>query len=288
MLREQHRQEIAVRAGAGAAGLRHPQGGGRAVMPVRDIEGRQGIGGARQRRDRRLVADRPELMAHAVVGGDVHLGRTRGGFRQHGVDVGSRRIGDHDRAGLRVDGLDLMDPVVFLDRGRELMLADAVGGVIGERSRHREPGLGAVAPGQPVNVIARLGIADHDAGRDHALEIFGRLGIDRRIVRIDRGIEIDLGLRDMQEAPRLAFGAQARLRAREHVIGGRQDLGGAPGSGPQRTEGLNERQEASPQHDRYVLKCPRYSGMQVERQETALPKARSGCDPCGLVAGRRH
>ena len=35
----------------------------------------------------------------------------------------------------------------------------------------------------------------------------------------------------MEEAPRLALRALPRLRARQHVIGRREDLGGPPGAG---------------------------------------------------------
>ena len=68
MLRQQHRKKIAVLP---ATRLRDAQGRGRAVMAVGDIERGQGVDGARERRDRRLVVDHPELVAHAVVGGDV-------------------------------------------------------------------------------------------------------------------------------------------------------------------------------------------------------------------------
>ena len=65
-----------------AAFLGDPLGGGGAMMAVGDVERGQGIDGAGQRRDRRVVADHPELMAHAVVGGDVDRGLAGGGARQ--------------------------------------------------------------------------------------------------------------------------------------------------------------------------------------------------------------
>ena len=69
-MRKHHGEEIAA-ARRAAAGLGDARGRRRAVMAVGDIERRQGIEGARQRRDGRVVADHPELMPHAVVGGDV-------------------------------------------------------------------------------------------------------------------------------------------------------------------------------------------------------------------------
>ena len=242
-MRKDDREEIVVRAVVPAARLRHARGGGRAVMAVGDIDRRQRVEGARQRRDGRVVVDHPHLVAHAVVGGDVDVGCARGGARQHGVDLGRGRIGHHHRAGLGVDGLDLADAVVLLQRRGQLVLAHAVRRVVGERGDAGEPGLHAVAPGQPVDVVAGLGVAHEHAGRDHAGEVLGRLGVDGAVIRVDRRIEVDLGLGDVQEAPRLALGALARLRAREHVIGRGQDFGGAAGRGTQRAKGLDERQE---------------------------------------------
>ena len=152
------------------------------------------------------------------------------------------RIGDHHRTGLRIDGLDLADAVVFLHRRGVFVLADAVAGVIGDRGGDGEPGLLTVAPGQPVDVVAGLRVADQDAGRDHAAEVLRRLGVDGAVVRVGRRIEIDLGLRDVQEAPRFALGAFACLGAGQHVIGRRQDLAGPPRRRAEGTEGSNERQ----------------------------------------------
>ena len=212
-------------------------------MAVGDVDRRQGIEGAAELADGRVVGDHPELVAHAVVGGDVDLRRAGGRLRQQRVDRRRVRVADHHRAGLRVDRLDLADAVVFLHRRRQLVLADAVGGVVGERGGGGEAGLRAAAPSEPVDVIAGLGVARQDAVGDHLCEILGRLGVDRAIVGVGRGVEVDLRLRDMQKAPRLARGARARLRAREHVIGRRQYLGGASGRGAQGAEGFNERQD---------------------------------------------
>ena len=55
-----------------------PRSGRRAVMPVADIEGRQGVDRARQRPDGGIVGDHPKLMAHAVVSYGGHVGRTAG------------------------------------------------------------------------------------------------------------------------------------------------------------------------------------------------------------------
>ena len=68
LLRQQHGQEIAVRP---AARLRDAQSRSRAVMAIGDIERGQGVDRGGERRDGRLVVDHPELVANAVIGGDV-------------------------------------------------------------------------------------------------------------------------------------------------------------------------------------------------------------------------
>ena len=88
-----------------------------------------------------VVVDDPELVAHAVVGGHIDGGVAGGGAREQGVDRGRGRIGEHDRAGLRIHRLDLAHAVVFLRRRRMLVLADAVFRVGGKRSDRREAGL---------------------------------------------------------------------------------------------------------------------------------------------------
>ena len=57
----------------------------------------------------------------------------------------SIRICEHDRAGLCADRLDLTHAVILLRGRRQLMLADAVLSVSGNRRDRREPGLDTIA-----------------------------------------------------------------------------------------------------------------------------------------------
>ena len=144
-------------------------GGGRAVMAVGNIKRGQGVDGARERGDRRIVVDHPELMAHAVVRGDVDRGVVGRSALQYCVDLRRGRISQHHRAGLRIDRFDLADPIVFLGDGGQLMLADAIAGVGGDRRDRREAGLDVAAPGQAVDIVTRRFVAAQNAGADHAL-----------------------------------------------------------------------------------------------------------------------
>ena len=56
----------------------------------------------------------------------------------------------------------------------QLVLADAIAGVIGDRGDCRKPGLHVAAPSQPVDVVAGLCVAHENAGGDHALRDFRR------------------------------------------------------------------------------------------------------------------
>ena len=76
VMREDHRQEIAVPpAPLPSRACATPRGRRRAVVAVGDVERRQGFDGAREAAIGRGLANDPELVAHAVVGGHVDLGR---------------------------------------------------------------------------------------------------------------------------------------------------------------------------------------------------------------------
>ena len=211
-------------------------------MAVGNIKCRQRVDGARERRDRRVVASHPELMAHAVIGGNVDSRLAGGGARQHGIDLRRRRISQHDRAGLGIDRFDLADAIVFLGDRRQFVLADAIAGVSGDRRHRGKAGLHMTAPSQPVHIVTRLVVAAQDAGADHALQILGGFGIDRGVIGIDRRGQVDLRFGDVQEAPRPAFDTLARLGAGQHIVGRRQNFAGASRRRPQRAKGLYQGQ----------------------------------------------
>ena len=83
---------------------------------------------------------------------------------------------------------------------------------------------------------------------DHAAEVLGRLGIDRVVMGIDRRVEVDLRLGDMQEAPGLGRSPRTRLLARQDVVGRGKNFRGARRRRAQRAKGLDQGQGAqSPQ-----------------------------------------
>ena len=94
-------------------------------MAIGDIERGQGVDRARQRCDRGLVANTQSSWRTPSSAVTSTSGFAEASAEQR-VDRRRVRIGEHDRAGLRADRLDLAHPVVLLGRRRQLMLADAV------------------------------------------------------------------------------------------------------------------------------------------------------------------
>ena len=140
---EDHAQEIAVRSLGRPARLRHARRRRAAVMAVGDVERGQRLELPRELVDHRRVADHPQLVRDVVVGRDGDIGIALGGALQRAVDLGRVRIGHHDRAGLGVERLDLLDAVGLLHGRRQLVLLDAARRVGVEGSDAGEPGLPA-------------------------------------------------------------------------------------------------------------------------------------------------
>src|SRR6476646_8420984 len=98
------------------------------------------------------------------------------------------------------------------------MLADTVSRVVFQRSDCGNAGLRAAAPGELVDIIAGSRVAYEDAISGHALEVFCSFGVHGIIIGVDPGIQIDLGFRYMQKAPRLASGTFSRFLAGEDIV----------------------------------------------------------------------
>ena len=203
----------------------------RAVMAVGDIDRRHRVEQPADPLDHRGVADRPDRVADAAVGDHVGLRRAARELREQRVERRRRGIRGEHRPGLRVQRLHVAHPVVLLVRPRELVLADAVRVVRRHRRGDRDAGLHEIAESESVDVVRRRCIAHQHARITHAGEVLGALRIDRARERVGARRQVDLGLGDVQKAPRLARGAGTRLVARKDVVGRGGDLGGARGRG---------------------------------------------------------
>ena len=115
-----------------AARRRDARGGGGAVVAVGDVEVGHGADHRADARDGRFVVDQPDSVLDAVIGGQVGNRRAGGGIGDQFFGLVAVRVGEQDRAGLRVECLNLADAVVFLVRAGEFVLADAIGVVVGD------------------------------------------------------------------------------------------------------------------------------------------------------------
>lgn len=165
-------------------------------------------------------------------------------MRQQFVHLRGRRVGQQHRSGLGIQGLDLTDPVVLLVRAGELVAPDAVA-VIGRHgsSRH-QPGLDVLPHGKAVHVIAGFGVALQYSLPEHPCQVLGAFGVNRWIIRIGLGRQIDLSLGNMQKTPGLPRGTGTRFCAAQDIIGRSHHSGGLGGHGPKTGKRTNQRHVA--------------------------------------------
>ena len=144
------------------------------MVAVRHVERFDRLEGGGESVDGRLVGDGPELVAHPIGGGEVHLGRRRAHPRQHLVDGLGGPVDQEHGPGLGVQGVDLTHPVVLLHRAGELVLLDAIRVIGRHRGGRHQTGLGVIAHGEAIDVIARGGVADQHPLGEHVVEVLPR------------------------------------------------------------------------------------------------------------------
>ena len=149
-------------------------------------------------------------------------------------------ISQKHRSRLRIQGVDLAHPIIFLVRAGKLVLADAIAVVVGHGSHSHEAGLRMCSHHQAVEVVAGLQIAAQNALRGHALQIFRAFGVYGRRIGVGARGQVNLWLGDMQKTPRPPLRPFARLGAAQHVIGGSRDRLGVFGGRAQAGEGTNQ------------------------------------------------
>ena len=246
--REDDGQEGFVPLGAGrgriggAAGLGDPDGGIGAVMAVGDVERLLGLESIGQGAQGPGIGHCPDGVTDPVQG-HVEIGFAAGRLGgEDFADALAGAVGDHHRAGMSADGLDLPNPVILLGRTGEFVAADAAAVIGRYRSPANDTGLDMIAHGQAIDVEAGGLLAHQHALVDHAADVFGALGVDLGGVGIGVRRQIDFGLRDVQEAPRPALGHSPCLLGVDHVIGRGDDIAGAAGGGTKGGERTQKRQ----------------------------------------------
>ena len=163
----------------------HACGGGRAMVTIGDVERRHGAEDLADLRQACRLLDDPDRVPDAVI--RRHIGNRHALGSQCDQPLGRRavRVGKQHRPGLCIERLDLAYPVVFLVRPGELVLADAVALVGGDRGSSDQPRLDVLAHDQPIGVVAWVRITAKHPAVYQALKVRGRPGVHLRSIVID-------------------------------------------------------------------------------------------------------
>jgi hypothetical protein len=148
----------------------HPRGSGRAMVTIGDVECWHGAEHLADLRQACSLIDDPERVSDAVLRRHIGNRHALGGECDQALGRRAVRVGEQHRPGLRIERLDLAYPVVFLVRPGELVLADAVALVGGDRSSSDQPGLDVLAHDQPIGVVAWVRITAKHPAVDQATE----------------------------------------------------------------------------------------------------------------------
>ena len=205
-------------------------------MAVGDVEDIQLAEFLLDGRDQLRVVDHVEDVAHAVVGRNVVLRPPRHRLLDQPVDGLALLVGQEDRAGLGVQGLDVALAVTLLVLAGQLVLLDHVVLVVLAGSAGDQADLHVLAPYLLVDVKTLFLVLEQGLFVDEAVEIFLALGVHLVGVEIGPGRQVDLGLADVQERIGIALGQLARLLGTEDVVGRGGDLFGQVPARPEPLE----------------------------------------------------
>jgi hypothetical protein len=189
------------------------------MMPVGDV-GRRHTG-ERSLEDRdlvRIVHD-PELVRDPVDRGEIRGGGLRRPLLDDAVQILSIPVGEENGSRLCRERLRVPRPVVLLVGACVLVALDATAEVVGDRRRADDSGLCVRPHVEAVEVERRPGILHQPTFRAHGVEVRPSARVDALVVRIDRRIQVDLGLHDVQECVRVSGGEFPGLVGVENVVG---------------------------------------------------------------------
>ena len=201
-------------------------GAGGAVVPVRDIQAVDPGEGGGQRGDIGVAVDHPDGVDDAVRRCEIVFRRFCGVFRQDRVHGLFPAVGQEDRPGVRVAGVDVADAVRLLVRAGLLVLFDDVVQIIVDADAADKPRLGAAVHDLAINIQHGFRLMQHIAAVGERLQVRGGLRVDRVAVKVGLGRQIDLRLIDVDEAEGRVFDQLARLLTVHDVVGQRGDLRG--------------------------------------------------------------
>ncbi len=155
-----------------------------------------------------------------------------------------RFIGQKHRAYLRADSVHVIDAVILFIRSRELVLLDLVLVIGVYRCHGNQTNLFVVTHHLLVDIKLLFVVTHQSAFSDEALQVFLTLGIDLRIVNINRGIYIHFRFIDMQKTVRVVFCQLIGLFPIQDIIGMCSNSSGQFFRGTQTAKRFNQTHES--------------------------------------------
>ena len=187
-------------------------------MAISNVKRIHGIKCSRYLFNQGIITNHPEQMANTAISHQINIRNTFCGRHQHGVDLLLRLIGQQHRAGLRVQGLDLANPVVFLVRAGKLMLANPVTVIGSDRCSSHQAGLTVLPHNHTIDVVTGDIITHQYALPQHLLQVSGCPGIHLGRMWVSGFREVNLGLGDMQKTPGTSGYPHPGLGTAENII----------------------------------------------------------------------
>ena len=157
------------------------------------------------------IRDDPERVFDPVAGDEVVGGRSSAHDVDDAVELIDRSVGQEHRLRVRVGLGDVAGPIVLLVGARVLVLLDEALLVLAHAAERDQACLDVLAHALLVDVQAGSRVPHQHAVGNEAPQVVAPLRVDAVVVHIDRWIEVDLGLADVQEGNRVPPRQRARL-----------------------------------------------------------------------------
>ena len=150
-----------------------------------------------------------------------------------GAELRDPGISGEDGADVGAEHLHVTGAVLLLVGPCQLGLLDAALTVVVHRRQARDARLGVAVTLETVDVERGPGVLHQPALVEQASEVSAPRLVDAVVERVRVGVEIDLGLEDVQERVWIVLGETPGLGGVHHVVGRTWDLGGEIGPRPQ-------------------------------------------------------
>ena len=196
---------------------------GTAVVTVSNVAHRNFFEGLADSFDFGIVVDDPNGMAKAVALAHEVVNRLALGHCTEDIELAVVAVSEEHRTRIGVRSEHMAQTVFFLVSAGKFVLLDGAVEVVGSRNAAHKTVLFATVHRLAINVEARLLVESDHAVFDHLVEIFTSVGINLRIVSIDRIRKFEFGTRHAQVGVRKALSHSLGFGAIHHVVRERRD-----------------------------------------------------------------